>query len=322
MEVAVIGCGHWGKNLVRNFAELGSLASVCDPNAELANTYSAQYDVPVLSFEETLASNCQGVVIAAPAPLHASLAERAFASGKHVYVEKPLAMTLDEADRMITAADKAERHLMVGHLLQYHPAFNRLRDLIEDGSLGQVLYMYSNRLSLGKIRAEEDVLWSFAPHDVSMLLSLAKDQVASVLCSGVVALQDNIADGATLHLTFVGGLKATVTCSWLHPFKEQRLVVIGEKAMAVFDDLQPWQHKLALYRHKIDVSQVPPLPEKSGVDYIEVMEGEPLRAECQYFLHLMEGTVQPRTDGAEGRAVLQVLTAASASMQSGKMIHA
>lgn len=322
MNVAVIGCGHWGKNLVRNFAELGALASVSDPNTELAQTFSNQYNVPALTYEDTLASDCAGVVIAAPAPLHADLAEQAFAAGKHVYVEKPLAMTLSEADRMIAAGQNADRHLMVGHLLQYHPVFARLREMVEQGALGALRHMYSNRLSLGKIRAEEDVVWSFAPHDISMLLSLAQDKVASVYCRGVDSLQEGIADSATLHLAFAGGLKAEVSCSWLHPMKEQKLVVVGDKGMAVFDDTLAWENKLALYRHTIDTDAVPPVPAKAEVAYVDVPEGEPLKAECQYFLDVMAGTAPARTDGAEGRAVLQVLTAASTSMETGEVVHA
>lgn len=322
MSVSIIGCGHWGKNLVRNFAGLGALHSICDPNMELTAQLSSLYDVPALSFEDTLDSDCEGVVIAAPAPLHASLAEKAFAAGKHAYVEKPLAMTLKEADRIIMAAKKADRQLMVGHLLQYHPVFVRLREMVEAELFGKLLYMYSNRFSFGKIRAEEDVVWSFAPHDISMLLSLAQNTVSSVQCHGFSNLQDGIADSATLNLMFENGLKAMVNCSWLHPVKEQKLVVIGDKGMAVFDDTQIWEKKLAIYEHGIDTSQAPPLLNKAECDYIIVPQGEPLKEECQYFLDLMAGAVPVRTDGAEGRAVLRVLTAASASMQTGEFINA
>ena len=322
MGVAVIGCGHWGKNLVRNFAELGALASVSDSNMELASQFSAQYDVPALSFEDTLRTNCEGVVIAAPAPFHARLAEQAFAAGKHVYVEKPLAMTLEEADRIIAASKKANRQLMVGHLLQYHPVFVHLREMVQAGLLGKLLYMSSNRLSFGKIRAEEDVIWSFAPHDISMLLALAQEPVTHTQCEGFSSLQDGIADSATLSLTFSSGLRATVTCSWLHPVKEQKLVVVGDKGMAVFDDTLIWEKKLALYRHGIDKGQVPPQLDKADVDYVTVPQGEPLKEECQYFLDIMAGIAQSRTDGVEGRAVLQVLTAASVSMSTKEPAHA
>ena len=322
MKVAVIGCGHWGKNLVRNFSELGALRAISDPDVALAEQFSADYDVPALDFDAILEGDCDGVVIAAPAPLHAPLAQKAFAAGKHVYVEKPLAMTLDEADLMIEAGHQAGRHLMVGHLLQYHPVFTRLRDLVSQGKLGELQYVYSNRLSLGKVRAEEDVVWSFAPHDISMILSLAGRNVKTVHCEASDILQKGLSDTASLHLTFEGGLKGHVSCSWLHPYKEQKLVVIGDKGMAVFDDTMDWDQKLAVYDHEIDMQVSPPVPQKADVRYEKVPQGEPLKAECQYFLELMAGQVKPLTDGAEGRRVLQVLAAASASIDSGETIHA
>ena len=322
MRVAVVGCGHWGKNLVRNFSELGALVAVNDMNTELAQEFASEYGVDALCFEDVLTSECDGVVIAAPAPLHRDLAVLAFEAGKHVYVEKPLAMTITEADEIIRASEISQRHLMVGHLLQYHPVFVALRDKLLAGDFGTLQYMYSNRLSLGKIRSEEDVVWSFAPHDISMLLSLANAPVASVQCIGNSQLQEGLADMAMLHMEFADGLKAHVQCSWYHPYKEQKLVVVGEKAMAVFDDTQEWSKKLAIYGHTMDKMQSPPLPEKAEVEYVSVPKGEPLKSECAYFLDLMAGRVPSRTDGYEARAVLNVLTAASSSMQRGELIHA
>ena len=322
MRVAVIGCGHWGKNLVRNFSELGALSAVSDPNATLAAQFASDYNVPALDFDAVLGSDCDGVVIAAPAPLHASLAQKAFAASKHVYVEKPLAMTLDEADAMIEAAAQADRQLMVGHLLQYHPVFARLRDMVKHGELGNLQYVYSNRLSLGKIRSEEDVVWSFAPHDISMILSLAGGDAKTVNCEVSDILQSGISDTANIHITFEDGLKGHVFCSWLHPNKEQKLVVIGDRAMAVFDDTMDWEHKLAIYDHAIDMGETPPVPQKSEVRYEKVPQAEPLKAECQYFLDLIDGQADPLTYGAEGRRVLHVLAAASASIESGETVHA
>ena len=321
-KVAVIGCGHWGKNLVRNFAELGALGAISDHNSELAAQFSTQYNVPALDFEAILEGDCDGVVIAAPAPLHASLSQKAFAAGKHIYVEKPLAMTLDEADSIIEAAAQANRQLMVGHLLQYHPVFARLRDVVCQGELGTLQYVYSNRLSLGKVRSEEDVVWSFAPHDISMILSLAGQDAKTVRCEASDILQGGISDTANIHIAFEHGLKGHVFCSWLHPYKEQKLVVIGDKAMAVFDDTMDWEHKLAIYDHAIDMDETPPVPEKSEVRYEKVPQGEPLKAECQYFLDLIDGQVDSLTDGAEGRGVLQVLAIASNSIESGETIYA
>lgn len=322
MQVSVIGCGHWGKNLVRNFHELGALSSISDPNIELAKQMSSKYKVPSLKLDEVMLSDCTGVVIAAPAHHHASIAQKAFLAGKHVYVEKPLAMTLADADKIIEAADKNNCHLMVGHLLQYHPVFIHLKKMVELGYFGKLLHLYSNRLSYGKVRSEEDVVWSFAPHDVSMLLSLVKDKVDSVQCHGVIALQNNIADSAFLDINFSKGLKASISCSWLNPVKEQKLVVIGDKSMAIFDDTQPWENKLAVYDHEVDFTKTPPHITKSDVSYIKIDQGEPLREECKYFLDIMAGKVSPRTDGIEGRSVLEVMTAASKSMKTGELVYA
>jgi predicted dehydrogenase len=319
-KVAVVGCGHWGKNLVRNFSELGALSAISDPNEALSGQFSADYDVPALEFDAVLGSDCNGVVIAAPAPLHAPLAQKAFAAGKHVYVEKPLAMTLQEADGMIEAGRKAERHLMVGHLLQYHPVFARLREMVSKGVLGDISYIYSNRLSFGKVRSEEDVIWSFAPHDISMILSLTNQNVNAVKCAAADILQDSISDTATIHMMFDGGLKSHVSCSWIHPYKEQKLVVIGSQGMAVFDDTREWAEKLAVYEHKIALDKSPPLLTKAEVRYDVVPQAEPLKAECQHFLDIVAGHADPLTDGDEGRRVLQVLTAASASLESIKTV--
>jgi len=322
MKVAVVGCGHWGKNLVRIFSELGALQAICDSDAALAEKFSLDYEIPALDFDTVLGSDCDGVVIAAPATLHATLAEKAFAAGKHVYIEKPLAMTLGDADRIIAAGQHAERHLMVGHLLQYHPVFACLREMVAQGKFGELRYIYSSRLSFGKVRAEEDVVWSFAPHDISMILSLIGHNVESVRCEASDILQAGISDMASLHLRFENGLKAHVSCSWLHPYKEQKLVVIGDKGMAVFDDTMDWNQKLAVYDHEINMQVSPPVSRRADVQFEKVPKGEPLKAECQYFLSLMAGQVNPLTDGSEGRRVLQVLAAASASIESGEAIYA
>lgn len=315
-EVSVIGCGHWGKNLVRNFAELGSLASVSDPDTRMAELYAIEYDVPSFSFEEVLESDVNGVVIAAPAFLHAELAIAAFEAGKHVYVEKPLALNLHDADRVIRASTQAGRHLMVGHLLQYHAVFTRLKRMVEEGVFGKLQHIYSNRMSAGKLRSEEDVVWSFAPHDVSMILSLAGEEVRSVRAEKIEILQSGIADIATLHLDFHSGLNGQIRCSWLNPDKEQKLVVIGGLGMAIFDDTQPWEKKLAVYEHQIDLSETGPALTKAKPDYICVPESEPLKDECRYFIDLMAGRVEPRTDGAEAKSVLEVLMAASPLQQN------
>ncbi len=315
--VAVIGCGHWGKNHVRNFHALGALVAVSDANADLAGKMSETYDVPAREVGEILADTAiAGGVIAAPAEAHAELAIRALEAGKHVFVEKPLALTVAEAQGVLAAAQKAGRIVMVGHLLQYHSAFLKLKDMVAAGELGKLQYLYSNRLNLGKIRREENALWSFAPHDISMILALVGDMPTAVRAEGGSYLHEVIADVTTTHLTFPGGVQAHVFVSWLHPFKEQKLVVVGDKAMAVFNDGEPWDRKLLIYPHKIDWRDGVPTPEKADAQAVPLEESEPLRAECQHFLDSMAAGTAPRTDGEEGMRVLSVLEQAEADMSA------
>ena len=321
-NIAVIGCGHWGKNLARNFFELDVLGSVCDPNVSLAQKYARQYRVDNSSFSEIKNDpRIEGVVLAVPAPLHASLAIEAIEAGKNVYVEKPLAMDNIEAIQIIDAAKKHNVHLMVGHLLQYHPAFVMLRRLVDSGKLGDLQYIYSNRLSFGKVRSDEDVIWSFAPHDISMILSLAGQEPERVRTEALRILQDNIADTAIVHMNFNSGLKAHVHVSWLHPTKEQKLVVVGKSAMVVFDDIKPWNEKLALYNHVVGKNGGLPSLEKSDVEYLNILESEPLRDECQHFVDVVNGRVPPLTDGTEGLRVLSVLSAATLSMNKNVAVR-
>lgn len=313
--VAVIGCGHWGKNHVRNFHALGALAAVSEANAELAGQMSETYGVPARGVAAILADPAiAGVVIAAPAEAHAELAIRALDAGKHVFVEKPLALTVAEARGVLAAAQKAGRIVMVGHLLQYHSAFLKLKDMVAAGELGKLQYLYSNRLNLGKIRREENALWSFAPHDISMILALVGDMPTAVRAEGGSYLHEVIADVTTTHLSFPGEVQAHVFVSWLHPFKEQKLVVVGDKAMAVFNDGEPWDRKLLVYPHKIDWRDGVPTPEKAEAQPVALEENEPLRAECQHFLDSIIAGTAPRTDGAEGMRVLSVLEQAETDM--------
>jgi UDP-2-acetamido-3-amino-2,3-dideoxy-glucuronate N-acetyltransferase len=256
-----------------------------------------------------------GVVIAAPAELHADIAIRAFEAGKHVFVEKPLALSESDGLRMEAAAKRAGRILMVGHLLQYHPAFVRLLELAEGGELGRILYVYSHRLSLGKFRVEENAVWSLAPHDVSMILALFGEEpceVHATLGDGITA---GVADWGRIDLEFSGGAKAHVFASWLHPFKEHRLTVVGDRAMAVFEDSVPGPEKLVLYRHEIDASHEVPRATKHDPELVAYPLEEPLKSECSHFLECMHTGATPRTDGEEGLRVLRTLLRATSPAQ-------
>lgn len=310
-KIAQIGCGYWGKNLARNFAEIGALGAIVDPDPATAKREAEKYGVAAATLEAMLVDPAiAGVSIAAPAEMHADLALKAFLAGKHVFVEKPIALSIADAEAMRDAADKAGCVLMVGHLLQYHPAFETLLRLVRNGELGKLRYAYSNRLSLGKLRTEENALWSFAPHDVSMLLAVFGEEPVKVTGSGGAYVTPNIEDEYRLDMTFKGGGRAHVFASWLHPFKEHRLVVVGEAAMAVFEDSLPGKDKLRLYRHQIDLSGRTPEPKKAEPEYVPYPASEPLRNECQHFLDCCEGRTKPRTDAAEAIAVLRTLMAA------------
>lgn len=319
IRIAQVGCGHWGQNLTRNFAQIGALGAIVDPHGPTAERMSAEFGVPALSLDQVLADpGIHGVAFATPAETHAAGAIAALKAGKHVYVEKPLALTMTDCQAMIDTAAQAGRILMVGHLLQYHPIFQKLRDLVGAGEIGELRYVYSNRLSLGKFRVEEDVLWSFAPHDISMLLALAGSPVSHVTAQGTSFVTPGIADMATVQIGFETGLQGHVFVSWCHPFKEQRLVAVGATGMLVFDDTQPeWGQKLALYRHRIDMAGPVPVPHKVEAEFVEVPKGEPLRTECTHFVSAIRDGHQPRTDGAEGLAVVDVLERASAAIQVG-----
>lgn len=319
IRIAQVGCGHWGKNLTRNFAQIGALGAIVDPHAQTAEKMSSEFGVPAMTLDQVLADpDIQGVAFATPAETHAAGAIAALRAGKHVYVEKPLALTMADCRAMIDTADRSSRILMVGHLLQYHPIFGALRDLVAAGDLGKLRYVYSNRLSLGKFRTEEDVLWSFAPHDISMLLALAGSPVRDVTAQGAAFVTPGIADMATVQLGFDNGLRGHLFASWCHPFKEQRLVAVGETGMAVFEDSLPeWDKKLAIYRHRIDTTGPVPVPDKADAEYVAVPRGEPLRTECEHFVSAIRDGRKPRTDGAEGLAVVEVLERASAAMKAG-----
>lgn len=321
-QVAVIGCGYWGKNLVRNMAELGVLAAVADSHLPNAEAQAKQFNVPVKSVEEILADRAiGGVVIAAPAAQHAALATRALEFGKHVLVEKPLALTVTEAESLKTLGEKQGKVVMVGHLLQYHPAYMKLKQLVDAGELGDITYLYSNRLSLGKLRTEENVLWSFAPHDISMILGLVGQAPSNVNATAATQVSKGIPDVCTASMEFKNGTKAHVFVSWLHPVKEQKLVVIGSKAMAVFDDTQPLATKLTIYRHAIAWNGTVPTPIKADGETVALDTSEPLKNECQHFLDAMAGKTQTRTDAAEAIRVLSVLEQAEMSMADTTARH-
>lgn len=313
-KLAVAGAGYWGKNLVRNFHQLGALAAVCEPSpAGQEQARAIAGDVPLLSsFDEVLAdSGLDGVVLATPAVTHFELTRRALLAGKDVFCEKPLALNYREADTLVRLAREKERILMVGHILEYHPAILALRQLVAAGELGTIRYLYSHRLNLGKIRREENILWSFAPHDIAVILRLTGDLPFQVIASGGSYIQPNVADVTMTQLGFDNGVSAHIFVSWLNPFKEQKLVVVGSRKMAVFDDVAK---TLLLYDQRVDLREGEPIPIKGEGLPVPFAADEPLRLECQAFLDAISSRQSPVTDGESGLRVLKVLQAAQRSL--------
>ena len=315
-RVAVIGAGYWGINHVRNFFELGALEMVCDESRAMLENVEARFSGTRTKTDFQVAltdAQVDAVVIATPAETHYRIAALALEAGKDVLVEKPLTLNLSDAERLLELAVTKKAILMVGHLLEYHPAVLRLRELIECGELGELRYIYSNRLNLGKVRREENILWSFAPHDIAIILRLVGSLPRIVSATGAAYLRAGIADVTNTNMEFPTGVRAHIFVSWLHPYKDHRLVVVGSKKMAVFDDVRT-SGKLMIYDQGVEIVNGEPVTRKNdGIP--EVLESdEPLRRQCIQFLDSIRSRRQPLTDGESGMRVLRVLDAAEKSL--------
>ena len=318
IKIAVVGVGYWGKNLVRNFHELGALAALCDAERAIEQRCGLEYkDARFYSeFADVLADPAiDAIALATPAITHYEMAKAALESGKDVFVEKPLAIDVDHGADLVGLAAAKNRILMVGHILRYHPAILKLQQLIQAGALGKINYLYSNRLNIGKIRTEENILWSFAPHDISVMLGLLNEMPSRVSCHGGAYLNHGVSDVTLSHFDFPSGVQAHIFVSWLHPFKEQRLVIVGSEKMAVFNDTA--EDKLVLYPHKVEWKNRIPNAVKAKGEVVPLEMQEPLQAECQHFLDCVESRTPPVTSGTEGLQVLRVLDACQRSLTNG-----
>lgn len=317
-KVALIGCGQWGQHLARNLVSLGALQIACDANPEtlerirsLDHRVATTTDVGIVLERPEIT----GCVIATPAALHYELAVRCLEAGKDLLVEKPLALTLRDGEALVELARKRRRILMVGHLLEYHPAIEKLRELVNTGALGKIHYVYSNRLNLGRIRTEENALWSFAPHDIHVLLRLLDEAPVEVTCQGGSYLSHQVADVTMSLMRFASGVRGHIFVSWLHPYKEQKLVVVGSQKMAVFNDLV--RQKLELYPHRVDWVERVPVAVKAAAEPVPLVDAEPLEVECRHFLSCLKTRERPRTDGESGVRVLRILEACQRSLEEG-----
>ncbi|RWK56525.1 MAG: Gfo/Idh/MocA family oxidoreductase [Mesorhizobium sp.] len=308
-RIAVLGCGYWGSNHIRTLKALGALHAVSDVNPARAEGFASEQDCLAIEPEALFVrSDIDAIVMALPPQFHADMAVRAVQGGKDVLVEKPIALTVADAERSVKAAADNGRVFMVGHVLRFHPAFETLKALIDNGELGEVRYIHSHRLGLGKFHTENDALWDLAPHDLSMILAITGTEPIEVRGEGA-ALLDNLSDFAHLHMRFPNGLRSHLFASRLNPYRERRLTVVGTKAMAVFDDVEAWERKLAVYRHAVWQDSGQWAFTTNEPSYVAVGEGMPLTRELEHFIQCIETRAEPRTSGEEAIRVLRILTA-------------
>jgi predicted dehydrogenase len=327
LTVAVIGAGYWGKNLVRNFATAKrcSLKYVCDISAEVLAMHQRSFpsvlttpDVAVVLEDPQV----QAVVIATPVPTHFEIARKALQAGKHVYLEKPMTLQAAQARQLIPLAEQARLKLMVGHLLEYHPAVTYLKEMLTRGQLGEPYYMYTQRVNLGIVRQNENAWWSLAPHDISVICYLLASEPVSVTANGQCYLQKGIEDVVFATIKFADGKMAHVHCSWLDPHKIRKLTVVGPEKMVTFDDMEATEKirvydKGAAVRHDVTTSYADIISLRFGDIVIpKIPGGEPLSLECEHFIECVLENRPVRSDGADGLRVVQVLEAGQQSLKN------
>lgn len=324
LRVGIAGLGYWGSNIARNLDALPGceLAWCCDTDAGRRERVRAAFprarfaaDLGEMLADEDLAA----VVVATPVPTHAALAELTLASGRHCFVEKPLACDVASAERLVELAAERDRVLMVGHLLAYHPALVALRELARSGDLGEIRYVYSQRLNLGRLRADENALWSLGAHDVSAILALTGELPEQVAARGESYVREGVEDVVFAHLGFAGGLAAHIHVSWLDPRKERRLTVVGSRRMATFDDMEP-ERTLTVFDKGFDPDAAVEgdyVARSGGQRSPAISRREPLRIELEHFLECVGSGAAPRTGGSEGLGVVRVLEALQRSLDSG-----
>ena len=303
-KVIVVGSGHWGKNLVRNFYELNSLAGVVEISPTLRSQVKEQYpEIPLFTdYQEALATDVSAIVVATPAPTHYELALAALKAGKDVFVEKPMTLHESEAHELAAYADEHGRILMVGHLLLYQPAITWMRNYLRSGKAGKVQHVATHRLNLGKVRTTENVWWSLAPHDISIILDLLDNPTLyQVKAANYSRLQADIADEVHADLVFSSGQTAHLHCSWQWPLKQRGTVVITEKQMLVYDEIQQ-----SVDVHEKLIDQQLNAVDK-GSTSIHVASERPLKLECEHFLDCIESRQPPHSDGRNGVAVVKIL---------------
>jgi len=313
-RIAVLGCGYWGSNHIRTLKGLGALHAVSDANPARAEGFASEQECLAIAPDDLFTrDDIDAIVMALPPQFHAEAATRAMENGKDVLVEKPIALTVEDAEREVAIAEANGRVFMVGHVLRFHPAFEKLKALVDEGELGEIRYIHSHRLGLGKFHTENDALWDLAPHDLSMILAITGTEPVEVRGEGA-ALLDHLSDFAHLHMRFPNNIRGHLFASRLNPYRERRLTVVGTKAMVVFDDVEPWERKLAVYRHAVWQDSGQWAFTANEPSYVPIRQDMPLTRELQHFIDCIETRQRPRTDGEEAIRVLRILTA-------GTVIH-
>lgn len=327
VNLAVLGAGYWGKNLVRNFYGMSgvNLKYVIDRNDTIRQTMQNTFrgTQVIADYETALADpEVDAIVIATLAPSHFALAKQALEAGKHVYVEKPLTLSSSDARELVRIAEQAQRKLMVGHLMVYHSALIWMKDYIDRGEIGDILYMYAQRVNLGIVREDENALWCLGPHDISIILYLLDQEPVSVRATGECYLQDEVEDVAFVTLHFADRKMAQIHVSWLDPHKERKLTIVGTKRMIVFDDIATTE-KVRIFDRSVNASK----DFSTYAEYLAIRNGdiflphipldEPLASECAHFIECLVEDKSPLSDGREGLRVVKILEAAQASMKQG-----
>jgi predicted dehydrogenase len=320
IKIGLAGLGHWGPNLARNFDDLADLAWLCDLSPDLLERYAARYPSARTTdrFDDLLEDeSVQAVVVATPVPTHYDLARRALSAGKHVFVEKPPALSGAETDELVALAEERELVLLPGHLLLYHPAVAKLRDLIDSGELGEMLYIYGNRQNLGQIRKDENALWSLGVHDLSVILHLVGEEPSEVWARGESFIHEGVEDVVFAYLRFPSGVVAHMHLSWLDPHKMRKMTVVGRNKMAVFDDME-LERKVTVYDKGTEqrAESYGEWRTRTGDIYIpKVANDEPLRLECTHFLSLVAGDGDRFAAARAGAVVVRVLEQLQLSLE-------
>ncbi|WP_455478118.1 Gfo/Idh/MocA family protein [Bartonella sp. B10] len=309
-RVAVLGCGYWGKNHIRTLYKLGALAAVSDKDIERATSFAREYGVDVVAPEDLFTHvDIDALIIALPPQFHTENVLCAVKNGKDVLVEKPIALNVVDAQHQVRIANQYRRIFMVGHILRFHPAFEKICELVKEKEIGDIRYIYSHRLGFGKFHTQSDALWDLAPHDLSMILALTGCEPSEIRGEGAAVI-DQLSDFSHIHLTFPNGVRSHLFTSRLSPYRERRLTIVGTKAMLVFDDMEPWSRKLAFHRFSVWNKNKEWASSTDKPSYIDICDDLPLTRELQHFLHCVETRQSPRTNGDDAVAVLRILTAA------------